>query len=103
MKPSPEEIQRVLTSWMDWMGEIESQNLMADRGHRLSVSEAKTVRADNTVSDGPYTEIKEFINGYIVVRTKTIDDAIAIAKRCPVLLGGGNVEVRKIVSPDDNS
>jgi hypothetical protein len=55
------------------------------------------------VTDGPFTEIKEFINGYIVVKAQTIDDAIEIAKECPILLIGGNVEVRKVVTPDDNS
>lgn len=101
--PSPEQIQKVMETWMNWMGGIAAQDKLVDRGNRLSISESKVVRSGNTVTDGPYTEIKEFINGYIVVKAAKISDAVAIAKECPVLKHGGNVEVRQIVSPDDNS
>lgn len=102
-KPSPEQMQKVMTDWMNWMGSIAAQNKLADKGNRLSMSEAKTVKSDNTITDGPFAEIKEFINGYIIVKTDTIDDAIEIAKECPILKIGGNVEVRAIVTPDDNN
>jgi len=102
-KPSPEQMQEVLNNWMNWMGSIAAQNRMVDKGNRLSVANAKTVRPGNLVTDGPYTEIKEFINGYIVVRAADIDEAVEMAKGCPVLMTGGNVEVRSAVSPDDNS
>ena len=50
-----------------------------------------------------YTEIKEFINGFIIVKTNSIDEAVEIAKQCPMVAGGGNVEVRPAVAADDNS
>lgn len=102
-KPSPEQMQQILNDWMNWMGSIAAQDKLADRGNRLSMSDAKTVKPGDMVTDGPYTEVKEFINGYIVVKTATIDEAVAIAKECPILKVGGNVEVRKVVSPEDNS
>ena len=101
--PSPEQMQEITNSWMNWMGSIAAQNKLADRGNRLSMSSSKTVRANNVVTDGPYTEIKEFINGYIIVKTSTIDEAVELAKGCPILKAGGNVEVRAVVTPDDNS
>ncbi|MGZ3845039.1 MAG: YciI family protein [Flavisolibacter sp.] len=102
-KPSPEQMQQMMTNWMNWMGSIAAQNKLADKGNRLSMSEAKTVKPGGVVTDGPYTEIKEFINGYIVVRTQTIEEAIEIANQCPILSSGGSVEVRKLVAADDNS
>jgi len=102
-KPSPEQMQQVMTNWMNWMGSIAAQGKLADKGNRLSMTEAKIVKTDNVVTDGPYTEIKEFINGYILVKTETIEEAVALAKQCPILEMGGNVEVRKVVAPDDNS
>jgi len=61
------------------------------------------VAPGNVVTDGPYTEVKEFINGYIVVKTQSVEEAVEIAKACPMLFGGGKVEVRPLVAPDDNS
>src|SRR5664279_1019872 len=102
-KPSPEQMQGVMSTWMNWMGGIAAQNKLANSGSRLSVTNAKTVKPNSVVLDGPYTEIKEFINGYIVVKTANIDEAVDLAKGCPILKVGGNVEVRAVVTPDDNS
>ena len=102
-KPSPEQMQEVMTAWMNWMGRIAAQNKMVNSGNRLSVSLAKTVKPNNLIVDGPYTEVKEFINGYIVVKTSDIDEAVDLAKGCPILSVGGNVEVRAVVTPEDNS
>lgn len=101
--PSPEQMQQVLEQWMSWMGSIAARDKLVDKGNRLSMSEAKTVRPHNVVTDGPFTEIKEFINGYTIVRAKDLDEAVSIARECPILNIGGNVEVRAIVTPDDNS
>jgi hypothetical protein len=103
IKPSPEQMQQVLTEWMNWLGSIAAQNKLVDRGSRLSVSDSKTVRPNNIVTDGPYTEVKEFINGYTIIKSSNIDEAVAIAKECPALKIGGNVEVRALVKSDDNS
>lgn len=103
VKPSPEQMQQLLTDWMSWMGSIAAQDKLADKGNRLSMSEAKTVKSGELVTNGPYTEVKECINGYIVVKTSTIDEAVSLAKECPILNIGGHVEVRKVVTPEDNS
>ena len=102
-QPSPAEMQEVMTQWMDWMGSIAAQGKLANPGNRLSSQGAKTVKPGHVVTDGPYTEIKEFINGYIIVKTETLDEAVELAGGCPILNVGGNVEVRTIVTMDDNS
>ncbi|MEO6150008.1 MAG: YciI family protein [Mucilaginibacter sp.] len=92
---SPEELQAVTKSWMDWVGSIAAQNKLSDRGNRLG-SEGKVVRPDNVVTDGPYTEIKELIGGYTIVKVETLEEAVELAKGCPIFAVGGNVEVRYI-------
>ena len=101
--PSPEQMQEGLTNWMNWMGGIAAQNKLVNRGSRLSISNSKTVKPNNVVVDGPYTEIKELINGYTVVKAVNIDEAVEMASGCPILQLGGNVEVRAVVASDDNS
>jgi hypothetical protein len=103
-KPSPEQVQQMMTSWINWMGGIENEGKLASRGSRLGISDSKVVKPDNVVTNGPFTEIKEFINGFIIVKTNSIDEAVEIAKNCPMVTGGGgNVEVRPAVAPDDNN
>jgi len=92
---SPEEMQASTKRWMDWVGGIAAQNKLTDRGNRLFPS-GKVVKADNVIADGPYTEIKECIVGYSIVKATSIEEATGLAKGCPILVIGGNVEVREI-------
>ncbi|MEJ7643801.1 MAG: YciI family protein [Chryseolinea sp.] len=71
-----------------------------DKGNTLlpTPGSAKTVKPNRVVTDGPYTEIKEFISGYIIVKTNTIDEAVEIAKGNPIFdQVGGNIEVREVL------
>ena len=92
---TPEEMAAMTKRWMDWMAGIAAQNKLADRGNRLTNS-GKVVRADNVVTNGPYTEIKDSIGGYSMVKAESYDEAVDLAKGCPILTVGGNVEVREV-------
>jgi len=92
---SPEQLQANMKLWMDWIGGIAAQNKLIDRGNRLEGA-GKVVKPGNLVTDGPYTETKEVIGGYTLVKADSIDEATEMAKGCPILNFGGNVEVREI-------
>ncbi|MGN7824281.1 transcription initiation protein [Chitinophaga varians] len=92
---SPEEMQANTKKWMDWIGGIAAQNKLADRGNRLEQT-GKVIRPNNVVTDGPFTEIKETLGGYTVIQANSIEEAAELAKGCPILAVGGNVEIREI-------
>jgi|SRR5690606_23501770 hypothetical protein len=99
VKPSPEQMQERL----NWLGSIAAQNKLADKGKTLSPLSAKTMKPGNVITDGPYTEIKEFISGFMVVKTETIEEAVELAKANPIFKIGGNIEVREVMPPPVNS
>ena len=101
-QPTPAQMQERMTSWMNWMGGIAARDQLVSNGSRLGVKESKWVGAGQVVTDGPYTEIKEFINGFIIIRADNVNAAAEIAAACPLVLGGGKVEVRPLVPPDCN-
>ena len=101
-QPSPEQMQSMMPDWHNWMGSIAAQNKMVNPGNRLA-SEGRVVHANAIVTNGPYVEIREAIGGYIIVKAASIDEAAEMSKACPILKIGGNVEVRTVVSMDDNS
>ena len=96
VKFSPDEMQAIMQQWQTWMGGMASQGKLASSGNRLG-GDGKTVRPGNLITNGPYAEIKEMLTGYIIVNADTIDEAAEIAKGCPILLVGGNVEVRDVI------
>ncbi|MFT3935670.1 MAG: YciI family protein [Chitinophagaceae bacterium] len=98
-KVSPEEMQANTQKWMDWVAGIAAQGKLADRGNRLFPA-GKVLKGNNVVSDGPYTEIKESIMGYSLLKVASIEEAVELAKGCPIFKMGGNVEVREINAMD---
>lgn len=81
--------------WMDWIAGIAAQNKLIDSGRPL-LPTGKVVKPNNVITNGPYTEIKETIGGYTLVKAGNYEAAIELAKGCPILEDGGNVEVREI-------
>lgn len=96
MEPSPEEMQAELKKWEVWMGGIGATGKLKSPGEALGF-EGKTLHGDGAVTDGPYVELKEIVGGFLIVSTETIDEAIELAKGCPVLEYGGKVEVRDVM------
>jgi hypothetical protein len=52
---------------------------------------------DRIVTDGPFAETKELVAGYSIWEVKSMEEAIAWAKRCP-LPDDSEVEIRPIFS-----
>jgi len=50
---------------------------------------------DRIVTDGPFSETKEVIAGYSIWEVKSMDEAVAWAKRCP-LTEDSEIEIRPI-------
>jgi hypothetical protein len=70
-------------------------------GNGLSLPEtATTVRVNEgqtLTTDGPFAEVKEALNGYLVYEADDLDAAIALATRIPAARLGGAVEVRPLM------
>ena len=93
-------------------GELTVEEWVADvdgRGKRLTgdalrpVSDATTVRVSGgkvLVTDGPFTESKEWIVGFDVLECHDLDEAIAIAARHPQARGG-KLELRPFLTDDE--
>lgn len=82
---SPEEGAKVMAAWNAWFETLGPA--IVDGGAPVGAS--KTV-ASGGVSDGGGLNP---LSGYSIVRADNIDGAVEMAKGCPILEDGGNVEV----------
>lgn len=94
-QPSPEEIQAEIKKWQDWIGGIAAQGKL--KSTDALGYQGKTMHADGTLTDGPYVELKEMIGGYLICSADTLDEAVELAKGCPIFEVGGKVEVRDVM------
>lgn len=93
--PTPEEIQELMTAWGDWMQSAAAHQGEFHGGDGLQPG-GQLVDSAGIVSDGPYVESKEVVGGYNILEAASYEVAVKIAKECPVLAQGGNVEVREL-------
>lgn len=92
----PDETQAIADRWMAWFkrlmdeGRAVAGSPLEPQGRVISASKSKVV------SDGPFTESKETIGGYFLLKVKGEAEAVAIAKECPGLPYGAVVEARPL-------
>ncbi|MBC7552792.1 MAG: hypothetical protein H7257_02310 [Taibaiella sp.] len=84
--------------WKNWMGSIaQTGNLI---GGQPLMAGGKLM-SKNDITDAPFAEGKEVMNGYLMIKSAGYKEAIALAKGCPILADhGGTVEVREIAKMD---
>jgi len=93
---TPERAQKSLQVWLAWIRELEANGQLKDPGQPLS-PEGKVVRGPGQViTDGPYVEAKDLVLGFMIVEARDLTHATQIAGGCPIVAGGGSVEVRPI-------
>ncbi len=95
---SAEQQQKTLEKWGAWMADLNQRGLMTNPGQPLQDTAKRVVGPSKVVHDGPFAEVKDLVNGFIVVTANDIDEACEIAKGCPIFEQGGGVEVRPAAS-----
>jgi hypothetical protein len=87
----------IMPAMLEWVKTI------ADSGHYIGGDPLAIsgfyVSRDKVLSDGPFIEAKEAVSGYLIISFENIEEALSIARKCPVVVRGlGVIEVRPILA-----
>ncbi|MGB1800340.1 MAG: YciI family protein [Gammaproteobacteria bacterium] len=97
-EPSASQMDEMYAKFQKWQEKFADN--IEDMGGKLG--DGKVIKGEGVV-DGPFTEVKEVVGGYMLVRASSIDEAIQVASECPpvesALSSGTTVEVREILKP----
>ena len=95
---STDELQQAMNKVMAWFeglnerGKIKGAQPLSGQGRVISGSDGRFV------VDGPFSETKEAVGGYLVLQADSLDEAVEIARSMPTLRYGISVEVRPILA-----
>jgi hypothetical protein len=95
---STDELQQVMDKVMAWFeglnerGKIKGAQPLGGQGRVISGTDGPFV------VDGPFTETKEAVGGYLVLQADSPNEAVEIARSMPTLRYGISVEVRPILA-----
>ena len=93
---SPEQMQKLTEKYMNYIQSLR------DKGHFIAgeplEETGRIVGGDRggKVTDGPFTETKEAVGGYFLIRAQDLSEAVELSKDCPIFANGGEIEVRPI-------
>ena len=90
MPATPEEGQKAMQAWTDWMGGLGAA--LVDGGNPTGPS--RTMAADGSVSNGGGANP---LSGYSLLEAASLDEAVRMAKDCPIFAAGGSVEIAELI------
>ena len=98
--------EQLLTEMGKYNEELVKAGIMLGGDGLHPSSKGKRVRFvgdERTVIDGPFSEAKELIAGYWLWQVKSMDEAVAWARRCPSPMPGeeGVLEIRPVFEAED--
>jgi hypothetical protein len=84
---------------------IKAGWLLATEGCLPTALGARVRRSDGkvAVTDGPFTEAKEVIGGFAILKANSKQEAIEMAKHFLSIVGQGECELRQLYEPDVDS
>ena len=95
---SPAQMQAIVEEYRAWTTKLEARGLWIGGNKLKDEGGLQIIGGDNEarVVDGPYTESKEVIGGYILIEARDYDQAIEISRDCPHLKYGLRIDLREI-------
>jgi hypothetical protein len=99
--PTAEQMKSAMKPYQEWVAGIAAKDKLVGTPKRWDVDGrvVKHVKTRNHVSSGPYAEVKESIGGLFLIKAADYDEAVEIAKGCPIIEYGAIVEVRMAIPP----
>lgn len=92
--PSPAQMEEMFAKFNSWKEKFKAK--IVDMGGKLGDG---TVVTSDSISDGPFVEVKEIAGGFMIIEAENIEQANQIAQESPgVGMPGSSVEVREIVT-----
>jgi len=94
---SPEAMQAHMGKWMAWVEKLQKSGQYVSGEPLLPGGKLVAGPNGSIVTDGPYTEGKEVVGGFFIIKARDINEAIQITKDYPDFKFGGTVQVRQVM------
>jgi hypothetical protein len=94
---SAEDIQQRIAKYRDWSGKLGQAGKLLD-ANKISDDPHVLVREKGSYVVQTPALTEDTVGGYFVIEAENYDEALEMAKECPIFEHGGTLEVRRIES-----
>lgn len=98
-KPTPDQMKGAAKPFQEWIASIAAAHKLVAPVQRWDV-DGRVIKHGKDmphITSGPYAAGKESIGGAFMIKAKDYDEAVQIAKGCPIIEYGAIVEVRMAI------
>ena len=97
---TPERAQQSMQRWMKWMADLDARGHLKDRGQPLEEHRQGRARPERGRRRARTRKRKTWSAATRSSKPGDIDQAAELSLGCPILAGGGSVEVRPVMKMD---
>jgi hypothetical protein len=92
-QPSPAQMQEMQSVFNAWKEKYKAN--IVDMGAPLKPG--GKILTSSGVTDGPFTEAKEIVGGYMLVSAESFERALEVARESPgLMMPGSSIEIREL-------
>lgn len=96
---SPQEMQADMAKWMTWINKLAAAGKYVS-GEPLLPGGKLIKGSISNVTDGPYTEGKELVGGFFIIKAADYKEAVSLCSDYPGFDSGGSIQVRQVMKMD---
>ena len=97
-KLTPQQQKKEMEKYQAWGQQLRDKKFLV-ASHKLADEPGKVLRSNSgkvVVSDGPYSETKEWLGGSYLIEAPNYKAAVEVSRGCPTLEHGGTIELREL-------
>ena len=96
-KASAEQKQALMARWGTWLSALGEKGKLVAGGSPLEFT-GRELTKDGVVTDIASSELKELVTGYSIIKAESYEEAVALAKECPIFANGdAKLEIRQVL------
>jgi hypothetical protein len=93
---TPARARQGLRAWAEWIRGLETGGHLRQGGRALPPAGRVVRGRERRITEGPCVKAGELVAGFVVVAARDLAQATELASGCPMLPGGGAVEIRPV-------
>lgn len=94
--PSPDQMKEALKPYQEWIAGIAAADKLVAPPKRWDL-DGRVISTAKKIHEGPYAEGMVSIGGLFLIKANDYEEAVEIAKACPIIKYGAIVEVRMAI------
>jgi hypothetical protein len=90
-----------MQDWFTWVTKLVEQGAYKDGNPLDANHKMMKKKGSEIIFDGPYTESKEIVGGFMIIEAENLEEACELSKGCPIFDVDGTLEIAQVIPANE--